>query len=128
LLSKTDKDRDELSPEERTDEQRIGPRVRIPDYSVGVQGSRPDKKQRFGGLPIRPDIELVGYFVYEAWYTQYTTNRRAVTEFTELWNCPGQKSCGPNDVTKVLTTCVGDWTPYRNRTSYWMRSYYDAVK
>jgi RHS repeat-associated protein len=129
LLSKMAKDRDEFSPEEITDEQQIGPRIKFPDYKVSVKGSRPDKKQRFGGMPIRPDIEFVGYFVYEAWYTQYTTNRRGVTDFTELWRCPGQHSCGPNDpVTQVLTTCIGDWIPYRNRTSYWMRSYYEAVK
>jgi hypothetical protein len=86
-------------------------------------------KQRMGGMPIRPEIELIGYFVYEVWYTQYTTNRRAVTEITEMWRCPGQNSCGPDDkITKVLTTCVGDWTPYRTRTSPWTRSYYEAVK
>ena len=128
LLSKSDTDREETGPEQVTDQQMLD-RTRIPDYKWGASGSRPDQKQFGGGMPVRPNYHVAGYFVFETWYTQYTVHRRLVTDFTELWYCPGPNACSRSDPThKVVTTCFGDWVPYTNRTNYWWRKYYESAQ
>ena len=126
LSSKSDRDREEIGNEQATDERMLV-RTRLPDYRWGVSGSRPDKKQHGGGMPLRPNYYVAGYFVFEFWYTKYTTHRRVVTDFTELWQCKGE--CGRDDTTqRVVTTCYGDWAPYTHRTRYWWRNYYESAQ
>jgi RHS repeat-associated protein len=118
----------EIFKEEPTGEDWLD-RFRIPDYRPKVKGKKPDPKLPYGGLPLKPDLTLVGFFVFEIWYQEFTKLRAIESKYQEKWYCPGPAACGSSDRTVIVNvTCDSDWTPVRKRFSYSIRKYYETVQ